>query len=213
MTQPVAVAVEKKEATAKSQGFRLTKGWFVTIFACALVGYVVIKSNGEVKQVKVGPAELSFGPLGATAKEKLESVASGVKQGETPPAIAPVAPPTGETQLAKLEELAKEQPPPKAAAGMADVLGNWHDKDGAQIQITPLGGNLLMYTETSMLYGVPIQSALGQGTWTNGRFEFGFNTLYGVPGVAVLQPGPNQTLVGNAFIEALGTNVPLALMR
>lgn len=200
------------EAATKTGGFRLTKAWVVTLVGCGLATYVVVGNKNVVSGVKVGPAEMTFGPLGAVDKERLGTVAEDVKKGNPAPQISPPAP-AAEHELEKLGKLAEEQPVAPTAADPSNVLGTWRDQSGGMVQISPLGGNMLAYNETSSLYGVPLQTAVGQGTWTGGRFEFTFNTLYGTSGVAVLQPGAGGTLTGKAFFAATGMNVPLSLSR
>jgi hypothetical protein len=179
--------------------------------ACGLAIYVVVGAKSPVSAVKVGPAEISYGPLAAQGKDKLKDVAEEVKNGAAPPKVIAPPAPARDDEIKELEKLAQDQPD-TSSAGPTDIVGSWRDHMGAQVQITSLGGNVLTYNETSNFYGVPLQTAAGQGTWTNGRFEFTFNTAYGATGVAVLQPVQGN-LVGEASIPMTGTKIPLSLTR
>ena len=200
-----------------SQSRFLTPIWVITIVFCGLAVYIVLRHSDKVTGLHVGSdgAELKLGTGVAAASDpdKLNELANDVKNGRALPSIAPHEQ-LDSDEWQQIERIAPTLPDPPGSASAADFSGVWQDVNGALYQIAPLVDGTLTFTETSNLYGVPMQTAVGQGQINGKRFEFGFNSIVGVPGVGVLQPGrtPN-TLVGTASFPATGARVPLNLRR
>src|SRR5437868_15465747 len=107
-------------AEAKAPSFRITKGWFVTIVACSLATYAVLR--GTVTSVGLGPVKLDIGTLSNSDPEKLKRVAEDVKHGIAPPAIPPPAP-ASDTERNQIEAITRGQPAAPADAQLQDLVG------------------------------------------------------------------------------------------
>ncbi len=201
--------------TSARSGFRLTPVWFTTVVFCGLATYVVVKKTNDVTEVNVpGGAGVKFRgtPLTDTngSEEKLKELAEQIKEGAPAPAIAPSEAPSRE-QIELIEKIS--QPSSAPTAPPVDIAGVWRDAGGSTYQITPTAGGVYTFSETSNVYGIPMQTAVGQGNLNGNRFEFTFNSILGIPGIGMLRPTDARTLQGVASFPATGAQVPLHLTR
>ena len=102
---------------------------------------------------------------------------------------------------------------PPAHPGWAKQAQSWithlWSRDDSAAWLAKIGSAL----RENNYQGILVQTAAGQGSLTDKGFEFSFNTILGVPGVGVLRPGPNNTLVGEASFPINGSKVALTLSR
>ena len=203
---------------ARDSGFRLTPVWFITIVFCGLATYLVLRHSDNVTDVHVGSdgAGVKFGG-GATVRAsdpaKLEEVVERVKSGGPAPTIAPPSAVNAPEQR-QLEAIARAVPRAPKGATISDFVGVWYQANGATYHIFTSGHDMLTFTEVSNLYGVSLQTAVGQGRILANRFEFTFNAITGFGGVGVLQPGTEpETLEGVVSSPQLGTQTALYLRR
>ncbi|GEM_PF-4588645 len=187
-------------------GFRLTPVWLITVVFCGLAIYVVVKRVGHVSEIDASQGKVVFaGGLGGTQNsEELRDLAKRTEAGEVRPVDPPpevVQPAASPVAIDVWDDVDNVSAPPGRAT---DIVGQWRDiRTNAMYVITQYGGSYRV-SETSMLYGVPVETAAGLGSFDGTTLRFAYNTALGSNGSAALTLGPDGSLQGMAQDVLLG---------
>jgi hypothetical protein len=184
----------KQQSKRVERRSRVTPALIITVTACALIGYVVVKRSDDVSEVRAAGFGIAF-------------------RGSSSPRALPPEEQTQRSQQieAKLEDHVREAAPPEPLPPTAaDLTGTWMLLDGtATWTVTVENGYLIFREQNTAAPGVV--SAVGYGSFDGHTWSLQVQTIVGSTGIATLELHGDSMLRGEA--EVAGERFLVALRR